>query len=68
MKKNIVAHVYISSGNHSEKKFTDEKTAVEYARSEFKKPNCYKVKVWDLSKGEIERNNPNAEALIFELV
>lgn len=46
----------------------DEKTARDLARINFDIPDVYKVKVWDLQKGDIEPNVVNAPGLILELI
>lgn len=66
--KPIVVHVYYMQGDVSEYNYTSAGLAKDFARVCFKNAEVYKVKVWDLRRGEIERNSPNAEALILELV
>lgn len=68
--KKIKVHVYkifSTTSAHTEFSFNEKDIAIQFAEREFQRKNVYKVKVWDLSKGEIERNNPNAAALILEL-
>lgn len=50
------------------KNFTDKSEAEEYCRDNFQVFGIYKVKLWDLSLGQVEPNNANAKALILELV
>jgi len=63
-RKKFVVHTYRIHGGHKERKFKLITYALSYASQEFMKNDTYKVKVWDLNKGPIERNNPNAPALI----
>lgn len=65
--QSIVVHVYAYSGGEV-KKMDDKVMAIAFAKREFRRINVYKVKVWDTEKGPIERNNPNAKALVFEIV
>lgn len=64
---NFVVHVY-SFSTVTEKLFSIQKDAVEYANDSFCNSTVYKVKVWDITKGKIEPNRPNARALVMELV
>jgi len=63
----FVVHVY-GFPDMQEKKFSDYVEAYQHAVHSFNKSNVYKVKVWDITKGNIEPNRPNARALILELV
>jgi len=42
--------------------------ALAVARDAWDLENVYKVKVWDLLKGPVQRNNPRAEGLIKEYI
>lgn len=42
--------------------------AQEFAKLMFEQPTIYKVKVWDLARGPVQLNNPNAPGLVLELV
>lgn len=63
----FVVHVY-GFPSVTEKTFSIQRDATEHAKDCFNKSNVYKVKVWDLTKGDIEPNRPGAKALILELV
>jgi hypothetical protein len=64
----FIVHVY-QFGGHEEMKFPTEKEALVFAKSEWKKNDqCYKIKVWDLNKGDIEPNIVDPPALIREFV
>ncbi len=67
-KKRFVVHVYYVNAGVEDRDFADPDAAKGFADSSFKKKSVYKVKVWDLEQGSIDPNNPNAQALVYELV
>lgn len=63
-----VIHVYRANGRHNEYFYDDLALARKFCGTSFKQSNVYKVKLWDTLEGPIEPNNPNAAALVVELV
>jgi len=66
-KSRFVLHVYKIGGDPNEYFYEDMVLAQKFAKVCFRRYDVYKVKMWDLEKGPIEPNNPNARALVFEL-
>lgn len=64
----IVVHVYRIDGGHRTFEFSVVGGWKSFAEEQFADSTVYKVKVWDTRKGDIEPNNPNAEALVLEWV
>lgn len=63
-----IIHVYTMAGKHNEYFYKDLALAKKFCATAFKKENVYKVKLWDTDKGPVEPNNPNAAALVLEMV
>lgn len=67
--KRFQVHVYSTFEDPYTLQFDLEVQATETAKRQFQfGKGVYKVKVWDLRKGDIQPNNPGAAGLILELV
>lgn len=67
-KKPFEVHVYRLGMGPVPAWFDTQEFAVNYAKNCFENPGVYKVKVWDLTKGEPQPNLVNAPGLILHLV
>lgn len=67
-KKRYTVHVYKVLKPVQESFFDTYEFAKNFADKSFKEDNVYKVKIWDLTKGDIIPNRHNAAALVYQLV
>jgi len=60
-------HIYTMQGVEEEQ-YKGKASALHAAERAWSLHSVYKVNVWDLRKGPVERNNPNAAGLIKKFI
>ncbi len=60
-----IIHIYRVSGDHRTHFSNNYRYAVNFCNKVFTPTgDVYKIKLWDMQKGEIEPGNPDAKALV----